>query len=53
MKLLQHTHTHTHSLLPCIVPHKDEEQVNLDVIRSFNSFPKSKYKYDVDYAMDF
>ncbi|KAL9556068.1 hypothetical protein MBANPS3_002064 [Mucor bainieri] len=23
------------------VPHKDEEQVNLDVIRSFNSFPKN------------
>ncbi|KAG1078572.1 hypothetical protein G6F42_024201 [Rhizopus arrhizus] len=28
------------------VPHKDEEQVNLDVIRSFNSFPKSKHRYE-------
>jgi hypothetical protein len=25
-----------------IVPHKDENQVKLDVIRSFNSYPKSK-----------
>ena len=29
------------SIVVSTVPHKDEEQVKLDVIRSFNSFPKS------------
>ncbi|KAK4515708.1 uncharacterized protein ATC70_010661 [Mucor velutinosus] len=28
------------------VPHKDEEQVNLDIIRSFNSFPKNLEEKD-------